>query len=100
MDTQRKEKKMNATLKNGTVINGKSIKEIRSKMNAMLKIEGPRGLTATTDSGTEIHVELYDGKDYIRKAASALGSIRSERKARTSAENGRKGGRPKKNIQN
>lgn len=32
----------------------------------------------------------------ISKAASVLGSIKSERKAKSSAENGKKGGRPKK----
>lgn len=35
-------------------------------------------------------------EEEITAAASALGSIKSERKARTSRENGKKGGRPRK----
>lgn len=60
---------MNATIKTtGETISGKTLKEIKSKMNAMLKVEGPRGLTATTENGAEIHVELYEGQDYIKAA--------------------------------
>ncbi len=57
--------KINST---GETINGKTLKEIKSKMNGMLKVEGPRGLTATAENGAEIHVELYDGQDYIKTA--------------------------------
>ena len=59
---------MNATLSNGTKISGNNLNDIRRKMNGMLKIEGPRGLTATTENGAEIHVELYEGRDYIKSA--------------------------------
>jgi hypothetical protein len=34
----------------------------------------------------------------IKSAASILGSIKTEKKARSSAENGKKGGRPKKTV--
>lgn len=94
---------MNATITTtGQEISGKTIKDIRGQLMRMLKIDGPRGLTAVTDSGTEIHVELYDGQDYIRRAASELGrkggSATSRAKAKAARANGKKGGRPKKQI--
>lgn len=47
-------------------ITGRTNQEIKKKLNAMLKIGGPRGLTAITETGTTIHVELYEGQDYIK----------------------------------
>lgn len=65
----RLEIKMNAKIfTTDETVTGKNISDIRSKLNAMLSVGGPRGLTATTDNGTEIHVELYDGNDYVRTA--------------------------------
>lgn len=49
-------------------ITGRNISDLRSQLNAMLKVDGPRALTALTSTGTEIHVELYDGQDYVRTA--------------------------------
>jgi len=58
---------MKATIKGtGETVEGRTNQEIRNKLNRMLKVSGPRGLTAITDRGTEIHVELYEGQDYIR----------------------------------
>jgi hypothetical protein len=51
-----------------TIITGKSLKDLRRKLGGMLKIEGPRGLTANVKTGAAIHVELYEGQDYIRTA--------------------------------
>jgi hypothetical protein len=60
---------MNATIQTtGETISGKTLKEIKTKMCGMLKVEGPRGLTAITEDGAEIHVELYEGQDYIKAA--------------------------------
>ena len=57
---------MKATLShNGQTIAGKTLRAIRKKMRAMLRVDGPRGLDATVDNGAEIHVELYDGQDII-----------------------------------
>lgn len=49
-------------------LTGRNISDIRSQLNSRLRVDGPRALTAITDSGTEIHVELYDGQDYVRTA--------------------------------
>ncbi len=59
---------MNATIHHtNEVITGKTLKDIRRQMCAMLRGD-IRGLTATVDNGAEIHVELYEGRDYIRTA--------------------------------
>ena len=64
---------MNATIKTtGETISGKTLKEIKSKLNAMLGIDGPRGLTAIVDNGAEVHVELYEGQDYIKTASGRI----------------------------
>jgi len=44
----------------------KNLSDLRRQLNSMLSVSGPRGLTAITETGTEVHVELYEGKDYIR----------------------------------
>jgi hypothetical protein len=93
---------MNATLKDGTTISGESLDDIRRQMNAMLSVDGPRGLTATTDKGHEIHVELYEGQDYIKNpAAIALGRLggksRSDAKRQASAANGNRPVKPGSN---
>jgi len=49
-------------------LTGKNISDIRSQLNSMLRVEGPRGLIAVTDSGTEIAVSLFEGQDYVRTA--------------------------------
>lgn len=59
---------MDAKLSNGQTVTGKTLKAIRSKMCGLLSVDGPRALTATTSTGAEIHVELYDGQDYIKTA--------------------------------
>jgi hypothetical protein len=48
-----------------TIITDITVKGIRKQLCRLLKIEGPRGLTAITTTGTIIHVELYDDQDYI-----------------------------------
>lgn len=64
---------MKATIQtNSQEITGKNLSELRQKLNSMLSVDGPRGLTAITDNGTEIHMELYEGQDYIRTANGRL----------------------------
>jgi len=60
---------MKATI-HGTneVLEGRTLKEIKRKMDRMLEVDGPRGLTATVETGAVIHTELYVGQDYIRSA--------------------------------
>ena len=60
---------MNAIIKstNQTII-GKTLQEIKREMNRLLNVLDRRALTAVTDTGAEIHVEAYEGQDYIRLA--------------------------------
>lgn len=70
---QQEDVKMRATMTGdyppmaGQTVSGKTPEDIRRKLGAMLSVDGPRGLTAVTASGTEIHAELYEGQDYIRQ---------------------------------
>lgn len=58
--------------------------------------EGSRILDSVILSSHETEEAAERDRD-IRKAAAALGSIRSARKAKSSAANGKLGGRPRKN---
>ena len=66
-------------------------KVVEGKFGLMVEIEAPEGGCYHTplDTQNDYHV-------YKNPAAVALGSIKSEKKAKSSAENGKKGGRPKK----
>lgn len=46
-------------------ISGKNLSDIRKHMNQTLDFNGPQALTAKTDTGTTIHVEVWEGQDYI-----------------------------------
>jgi len=64
---------MKATIRStGETVSGKSLRDIQRKMMRMLRIDGPRGLTAKTEDGAEIHTELYDGQDYIKTASGRV----------------------------
>lgn len=56
----------------GESIEGKTLKDIKRKIQSKLSVGGKRGLTAKTETGAEIHVELYEGQDYIRAADGRL----------------------------
>ncbi len=49
-------------------ISGKTLKAIRAELIRRMNVLGLRGLTAITETGAEIHVEVYDGQDYIKLA--------------------------------
>lgn len=49
-------------------ISGKTLMSIYQQLNGMLRVDGPRGLTAITQTGAEIHTELYAGQGYIKAA--------------------------------
>ena len=53
----------------GQVVTGTTFEDIRRVLMAMLDVGGPRGLTAVTQDGAEIHTELYEDQDYIKTAA-------------------------------
>jgi len=88
---------MKATInQSNETVQAETMSGIISILNSKLQIDGPRALTAETETGTIIHVSLYEGEDYIKHNAAALGAIRTAKKSSASAANGKLGGRPKK----
>ena len=70
-------------------------------MSALVKRikEGTGHIYDGTYLDVEVSMENKTSPDNnIKSAASILGSIKTEKKAKSSAENGKKGGRPKKVI--
>ena len=49
-------------------ITGKTLKDIRAALIRRMNLLDVRGLTAITETGATVHVEKYDGQDYIRLA--------------------------------
>ena len=53
-------------------IEGKTLKDIRSELIRRMKVIDARGLTAKCETGAVVHVEMYDGQDYIKDASGRL----------------------------
>ena len=84
------------------VFNGKIIREqykVKELSKAMRTIRDGYGLDEYgRDIIDEVLIDVETPKCNIARAASILGSIKTEKKAKSSAENGKKGGRPRKAI--
>jgi hypothetical protein len=59
---------MKAITDTGIEIKDTTLRGIKRQMDRMLDVAGPRGLSATTDTGATIHTELYEGQDRITDA--------------------------------
>ena len=72
-------------------------KEASSLLRSAYSIASRNGEQTNWAFKKSVGIEL-DSEHKIQSAASILGSIKTDKKARSSAENGKKGGRPKKAV--
>lgn len=63
---------------------------------AFINTYSPQEIADHLTGGKEADIALIDGSVDLSFAASAMGRVKSAKKAKSSAENGKKGGRPKK----
>ena len=55
-----------------TEVDGKTLHDILHTLHGLLRVNGPRALTASTENGAIVHASLYDDDDYILNAAGRL----------------------------
>ena len=55
-----------------TEVAGRTLQDMLHNLQGMLRVDGPRALTAQSKNGAVVHASLYYGEDYIMDATGRL----------------------------